>query len=249
VVYGDKSSPSRVEAWFEARLRGYRFGAVLLLLFVTFVFMASGVEGAWAQVVTVMLQSLTLLAALLAARTGRRLFRVAALVALVAVVASVVAALVSSSDAMVGIFFALNVLLVAAAPVAIGRALWRRQIVDVHTVLGAICIYVLIGMLFSFLYSTIGLLGDEPFFAQTNRANISEFLYFSFITLCTVGYGDFTPAHGIGRALASLEALLGQLYLVTIIAVLVSRVAPRRGEGGAADAGQADDTGGARRAA
>ena len=152
-------------------------------------------------------------------------------------VAALTAAIVSASDTMVGIFFALNVLLVGATPVVIGRALWRRQVVDIHTVLGAICIYVLIGMLFSFLYTTIGLLGDEAFFVQTNHANVAEFLYFSFITLTTVGYGDFTPAFGIGRALASLEALLGQLYLVTIIAVLVSRMAPRRNEGSERDIG------------
>jgi len=249
VAYGDNSTPSRVEAWCEARIPAYRFGMVLVLLFATFTFMASGVEGAWAQVVTVVLQSLTLLAALLASRTGRHLFRIAALVSLLAVVGAVVAGIVSSSDTMVGIFFALNMLLVGAAPFVIGRALWSRQVIDVHTVLGAICIYVLIGMLFSFLYSTIGLLGNENFFVQTDRANISEFLYFSFITLCTVGYGDFTPAHGIGRALASMEALLGQLYLVTIVAVLVSRVAPRRGEGGTAESDEPGDAGSTRRAA
>jgi hypothetical protein len=224
-----------VEAWLEERFPPYRFGAVLVLLFATFAFMASGVEGALAQLVTVVLQSLTLLAALLASRTGRHLFRVATLVSLIAIVCAVVAAIVSSSDEMVGIFFTLNVLLVLAAPVVIARALWNRKVIDVHTVLGAICIYVLIGMLFSFLYSAIGLLGDESFFAQTSDPNLSEYLYFSFITLCTVGYGDFTPAHGVGRALASMEALIGQLYLVTIVAVLVSRATPRQRDGSGVD--------------
>ena len=249
MAYGDNSKPSRVEAWLERRFQPYRFGAVLLLPFATFLFMASAIEGGLAQVVTVVLQVLTLLAALLASRTGRRLFRVALLVSVLAIVCALGAAIISSSDTMIGVFFALNVLLVGAAPLAIGRALWRRQVIDFHTVLGAVCIYVLIGMLFSFLYTTIGLLGDEPFFVQTDRADISEYLYFSFITLCTVGYGDFTPAHGVGRALASLEALLGQLYLVTIVAVLVSRVAPRRGEGGTADADGPGDAGSTRQAA
>jgi drug/metabolite transporter (DMT)-like permease len=249
VAYGDSSRPSRVEMSLERRFPPNRFGVVLVLLFATFVFMASGVEGALAQVVTVVLQVLTLLAALLASRTGRHLFRIAMVVSVLAIACALGAAIVSSSDTMVGVFFALNVLLVGAVPLAIGRALWRRQVIDVHTVLGAVCIYVLIGMLFSFLYSTIGVLGDENFFVQTDDASISEYLYFSFITLCTVGYGDFTPAHGIGRALASMEALLGQLYLVTIIAVLVSRVTPRRGEGGTADADEPGDSGDERRAA
>jgi drug/metabolite transporter (DMT)-like permease len=245
VAYGDNSKATPVEAWLEQRSRPYRFGVVLILLIATFLITASGIDGAWAQVVSIALQALTLLAALLASRTGRRLFRVAAVVSLIALVSAVAAAIASSSDNVRGVFFALGLLLVAGAPIAIGRALWRRQIVDVHTVLGAICIYVLIGMFFSFLYSAIGVFGDEAFFVQTSQANASEFLYFSFITLCTVGYGDFTPAHGLGRALASLEALLGQLYLVTIIAVLVSRMVPRQREGTTADGGEddaADDT-------
>lgn len=243
MAYGENSKPTWLEAWLERRFPPDRFGAVLVLLFATFAFMASAIEGALAQLVTVVLQVMTLLAALLASRSGRHLFRIAVVVSLAALVCAVVTAVVSSSDEMVGIFFALNVLLVGAAPVVIARALWDRKVIDVHTVLGAVCIYVLIGMLFSFVYSAIGLLGDETFFAQTAHPDLSEYLYFSFITLCTVGYGDFTPAHGVGRALASLEALLGQLYLVTIVAVLVSRVAPRRVDDGTAapESGTADD--------
>ena len=119
----------------------------------------------------------------------------------------------------------MNLLLVAAAPVAIGRALWKRQVVDISTVLGAVCIYVLIGMFFSFLYTFIGAVGSDAFFVQTSTPSIAEYLYFSFITLCTVGYGDFTPAQGLGRSLASAEGLVGQLYLVTVVAVVVSRMA------------------------
>ena len=76
--------------------------------------------------------------------------------------------------------------------------MWKRPVIDVHTVLGAICIYVLIGMMFSFIYATIDLLGSEPFFVQTNVANTADYLYFSFVTITTVGYGDFTAAPGSG---------------------------------------------------
>ena len=81
------------------------------------------------------------------------------------------------------------------------------------------------------------------FFVQTSHATLPNFLYFSFITQTTVGYGDFTAAGNLGRALASLEALVGQLYLVTVVAVLVSRMASasrratrRRGRRGTARA-------------
>src|SRR5262245_6274944 len=186
--------------------------------------MACGITASWSRIVTVGLQGLTLLAALRASQVHRRLFRVAALIALLAFLSAIVSLAFHVTDGSTGAFFALNMLMVAAAPVAIARALWRRPIVDTHTVLGAICIYVLVGMLFAFLYAAIGYFGDEAFFVQTSDANSAIYLYFSFITLTTVGYGDFTAAQGLGRSLAVIEALVGQIYLVTIVATIVSRM-------------------------
>ena len=71
-----------------------------------------------------------------------------------------------------------------------------------RTVLGAVCIYVLLGMMFAFVYAAINGLGDDAFFVQTTHATTPDFLYFSFITQTTVGYGDFTAAGDLGRALA-----------------------------------------------
>jgi voltage-gated potassium channel Kch len=101
-------------------------------------------------------------------------------------------------------------------------------VIDIQTVLGAVCVYVLLGMLWSFAYAAIGTIQSEPFFAQQAHATVADYLYFSFVTQTTVGYGDFTAAGGLGRALAVLEALIGQLYLVTVIALLVSNLAPGR---------------------
>jgi hypothetical protein len=223
----DDVKPTAAEAWLERRFPGYRFGAVLVLLSITFVVMASSPPDDWSRTVTVALQGLTLLTALLASRAGRRIFRIAFAVVIVAFVSSLVSVLVSSSTDPSGVFFLLNMLLVGAAPVVIARALWKRQVVDLHTVLGAICIYILLGMMFAFVYGAVDLLGSDPFFVQTSHATLSEFLYFSFITQTTVGFGDFTAAGDLGRALSVVEALVGQLYLVTIIAVLVSRMAGR----------------------
>jgi hypothetical protein len=219
---------TEAEHWLEDRFPGYRFGSVLVLLSITFVVMASAPPDAWSRVLTVALQGLTLLAALLASRAGRRLFRVALVVVVLAFLGALASVLVSSSTDPSGIFFGLNVLLVATAPVVIARALWKRQIVDLHTVLGAICIYILLGMMFAFVYAAIDQIGPDPFFAQTSHATVQDYLYFSFITQTTVGYGDFTAAGDLGRAIAVVEALAGQLYLVTIIAVLVSRMSGGR---------------------
>jgi hypothetical protein len=229
-------TPTRFEAWLEERSPGYRFGYVLVLLLMTYIVMAAGPPDDWARITTVLLQWLTLMAALLAARVGRHLFRFAAVVGFVALVSAITSVIVSTSSDPTGVFFILNVLLVGAAPVVIASSLYRRGIVDVHTVAGAICVYVLIGMMFSFAYAAIDAVGAGDFFVQTSHATLPNFLYFSFITQTTVGYGDYTAAGNLGRALASLEALVGQLYLVTVIAVLVSRMAgaPRRAAGSAA---------------
>jgi hypothetical protein len=223
----DTTQPHAIERWVERKLPGYRFGLVLLLLLMTCVFMASGITSSWGRVVTVALQGFTLLAALRASQVRRRALRIATLVAFVAFVAAFVSVAITTSDNATGALFVLNIVIVAAAPIAIANALWRRPVVDIHTVLGAICIYVLMGMMFAFLYAAIGYFATDPFFVQTNDATTSEYLYFSFITLSTVGYGDFTAAGNLGRSLSSLEGVLGQLYLVTIVATIVSRMSPR----------------------
>ena len=222
--YGDNTKPSGIERWLEEHSPGYQYGWVLFLLGATFVVMAAGPPDAWTRVLTVFLQGLTLLAALLASRVSRRLFRIAAIVSLFALVAAVTSVSVSTATEPSGVFFLLNVLLVVSVPVIIARSLWRRKIVDIKTVLGAVCIYVLLGMMFAFVYAAINGLGSASFFVQTAHPTTPDFLYFSFITQTTVGYGDFTAAADLGRALSVLEALVGQLYLVTIIAVLVSRL-------------------------
>lgn len=217
------------DAPLEARSAGYRFGVVLLLLLATFVFMAAGFSGSWVPLVTVALQGATLLATLVAARVGRRYVRLATLLVLAAF-AGAVAATFFSSDSVQGGLFLLNVLLVAVAPVVIARSILERGVVDVQAVLGALCIYVLIGMLWAFLYNAIGALGSDPFFVQTDKASTAEYLYFSYVTQTTVGYGDFSAATGLGRSLAVLEALTGQLYLVTVVALLVANLGRIRRE-------------------
>ncbi|HEV3355130.1 MAG TPA: potassium channel family protein [Acidimicrobiales bacterium] len=204
-----------------------RYGAVLLLLLTTFLFLAVGPEGRWVRLVSTVLQGATLLAALWASRTSHRLFRAAAVAVVCGVVAAAASMAVQSSAAEGGAF-GLNALLVAGAPVAIVRGELRRRTVDIQTVLAAICVYVLIGMLFAFLFGSINNFGSASFFAQTQHPSTADFQYFSFVTLTTVGYGDLTAAGDLGRTLAVLEALVGQLYLVTVVALLVSNLSQNR---------------------
>lgn len=116
---------------------------------------------------------------------------------------------------------------VAVLPFVIGaggmRAM-KSEGVTLGVVFGAISIYLLIAVAFAVAYAIIGEIQSEPFFAdgRTSKFNeFPEFMYFSVITQTTVGYGDFVPATGAGRAFASAQALMGQLYLVSVVAVVV----------------------------
>jgi Ion channel len=112
-------------------------------------------------------------------------------------------------------------LVTATLPVTISRVLQHRRITH-ETVLGALCAYVLIGLLFAFLYLAVNELRDAPFFAQEGPHEQSEFLYFSFVALTTLGFGDLSPSVGLPQALTVLEALCGQVFLVTLVARLVT---------------------------
>jgi voltage-gated potassium channel len=204
----------------------YRFGVVLLLLLLTFVFLISGPQATWIRPVTVTLQGATLLAALAAARTPVRWQHIARYFVLVCI-AIAIAAQFSSGTVAEGATAILSGLLVAVAPAAIVKSIVQRRVIDARTVMGALCIYVLIGLMWAFAYTAIGAIQSRPFFAQTTHATTSDYTYFSFVTLTTVGYGDLSAAGHLGRALAVLEALFGQIYLVTIVALLVSKLGHR----------------------
>lgn len=100
---------------------------------------------------------------------------------------------------------------------------FRGGKVTVHRIVGAVAAYLLLGFIWSQLYGLIALL-DANAFAHGSSTFMSrqEFIYFSFVTMTTVGYGDITPVHPLARSLATMEALIGQLYPAILIARLVS---------------------------
>jgi hypothetical protein len=111
--------------------------------------------------------------------------------------------------------------LTAAAPVVILVRIARHPTVNLETILGALSAYLLIGLVFSGVYRAVQAITDDPFFTQAARPDPLDFVYFSFTTLTTTGFGDLTPATDPGKVLVNLEQLTGQIFLVTIVAGLV----------------------------
>jgi len=93
--------------------------------------------------------------------------------------------------------------------------------VTVRTVLAVLASYVMLGLFFAYFDSGIGhIMGT--FFAQSGQHSQSDYAYLSYITLTTVGFGDLTPGTGVARSVIILEALIGQIFLVTLVARMVS---------------------------
>jgi hypothetical protein len=85
----------------------------------------------------------------------------------------------------------------------------------------------MIGLFFAFVYGAIEEISGEPFFAGGTSASVANCVYFSFVTLATVGYGDLTAAGNLGHTLCVFEALIGQIYLVTVVSLIVSNLGRR----------------------
>ena len=128
-----------------------------------------------------------------------------------------------------------------AAVTILRRVIISAREVDFRTILGAISVFTLMGLLFAFLYVGFGRWSDQPFFTGVPHAASSDYLFFSYTTLTTTGYGNLVPAGEVGQSFAVLEMLVGQIFLVTLVAGLVSLWRPGRGAASSRrdDAGEA----------
>jgi len=206
------------------------YGLVLVLVVLTYVVSVSFVA-VWAQSVVLAIQIATVWLTFRTARAplSRRVLTSVVFVA-VAAVAFVNLFIVLTSEAL-AVAFVVSALLYFAAPFAVVRDIATRRSVDQETVLGAIAAYLFVGMFFAFTYRAIGILQPTPFFGAEGPGDMSQALFFSFVTLTTTGYGNLVPATNPGQSLAVLEAVLGQLFLVTAVAKIITAWKPRRWSG------------------
>jgi hypothetical protein len=227
----------------EARLATLedRFALAAILIVVTIITTAIGGDERWGQFVLVVVESATLIVIFHASNVSRRTIRT---VTILVVFAAVVTAISITIDrqtlgpAFVGGAIAF------AGPVVIVRRIRDHARIDVETIAASLCIYLLAGIFFSYVYRIVDVLQGQ-FFVQKAGAAV-DFIYFSFTTLTTTGYGDFTAASSFGRMLAISEALVGQIYLVSVVALLVANLGrERRPASAAVDDFRDEDAGGA----
>jgi Ion channel len=203
------------------------YGLVLLLIVVTYVLSVS-MRVRWSGSIVLLVQIATVWLALRTARARPSVRRVADVLFVVVAVVAVVNLFPGQQTRLLGLVFAVNALLYLIAPVLVLRDVaFRRSDVGEQTVLGAIAAYLLLGMFFAFTYRTIAQFQPGPFFGAQGEGNLSDDLFFSFITLTTTGYGNLVPARNPGQSLAVFEAVLGQLFLVTAVAKIISSWKPK----------------------
>lgn len=214
------------------------YGLVLLLLVLDYIAVSAVTGNAWGRVGIVVLLGATLLFALRTSRAHRIWQLLAALYLLASTLLTLVSVLVPGAHDISPQASLVGGLLLIVTPFAIVRRISTHRVVTTETVLGAVCVYLLIGFSFTFIYSAIGLLSATPFFVGQANATPNAYLFFSYTTLTTVGYGNLIPAGNVGQTFAMLEALSGQIFLVIVVARLVSLwgqerpTAPSRNIGG-----------------
>jgi hypothetical protein len=215
-------------------LRGtHRYGFVLLLAAVAVLFAVIAPESDVSRGVEVLLQGGTLLVVIATAReTPLVRDSIAAVVSAVLVALAVAVALdlvptwLGSAVAGFAVVTSLVVLVRGLL------RLLRERGVTLQAVSGALAIYLLVGLLFGLAIAVAARLDPKPYFAQGSDGTQSDHMYFSFTTLTTTGFGDLTAATRTGRTIAVLEELLGQIYLVTVISLLISNLRRNRPESG-----------------
>lgn len=210
----------------------YRFGIVLALIVVAIFFTMAAPRGDGARFVSVILQASVLVAAVVASKAHPWVIRLSVVAALIGIAGSAAALFGTGQfgNSSAGLVALLYVLLTPPALVSgLIKQFREERTVTIHSMFGVLCLYLLVGLVFAVGYAEVQLLSDSEFFT-TKEGGRDDFLYFSYATLTTVGYGDLVAATNLGRSLAITEALLGQIYLVTVVALIVSNIGRRARE-------------------
>jgi ion channel len=213
-----------------ARRARYRYGAVFVIALALLVFEIVAPEAAWARATGLALEAAALVVVVATSRDRASVRRARAIAAGAAgaIVVALVWLDVLGRVAVFALSGALAVCIAVAVVLGAGRVILRRGVTR-EAVAGGLTVYLMVGLLFSWIVLLAGELGAQPYFAGGQPLTPSTSAYYSFTVLTTTGFGDFVAAQRSGHAIAVVEMLTGQLYLVTVIGIVVGNFRGRSG--------------------
>jgi hypothetical protein len=200
----------------------YRYAAVGALTSALVVFLIAAPNADWSRGLALGIEALALIVAVATSRARADVRRWRSLA--IGLVAGAIAVGTAAGWIPASASFAAGGLLAVAIPAALVGGLVRlirSEGVTLQAVAGAIAIYLLLGVVFAWLVAFAARVDNRPYFASGESLADSPSVYYSFTVLTTTGFGDFTAGSAVARTLAVAEMLTGQLYLVTVIGLLV----------------------------
>lgn len=204
----------------------HRYSLLLGLILTLLAFQLAAPDGEVARFVSVVLQAITLIVAVVTSRAHRWVVRLTTITCAVIVFGGALT-LVGTDELGADSGHVISFMLIALTPPVIVNGLIQHfrdeQSITRETMFGVLCIYLLIGILFSTAFGAVQEISNENFFT-VGPGNTADYLYYSFATLTTTGYGDLVAATNLGRSMAITEALIGQIYLVTVVALIVGNM-------------------------
>lgn len=224
----DAAAPTSDNASRIEQFRGSAdaYGVVLILLIAVFAIPGLTRDGDVQRVLVTITACLAAVLGLYVSRIRGWVIWAASAISVITVLAASTGLRIESAD-IPDALWALSVgALLVASPLAIANRIARHKLVTFRTVLGAVCIYLQIALAFSFLFHAIEILNDGSFTGlDTGQL---QYMYFSVVTMTTLGYGDITPVTDAARSAAMIETVLGQVFLVVVVARVVSMVGTDR---------------------
>jgi len=223
---GDSAAlPGAGDARDEA---AYRYGIVLLLVLILVAFSIISPTSSWSRAIGLSIEVVALVVVAATSKAPAEHRRAQAL--LVAVLGAIVAILIGTEVVPIVVAFAASGIIAAAIPITLVGGvmrLLRARGVTIQAVAGALAVYLLVGVLFAWVIGLTERIQDTPYFVQQHSVTSSAAVYYSFTVMTTTGFGDLTAATRVGRALAVVEMLMGQIYVVVVIGLLVGNVRGR----------------------
>jgi hypothetical protein len=199
------------------------YGLLFILLLIDYVILTLVDSPRWGGLLRGFPLAVTVLFAVHTSASSRRMVRVAQLAVVLSLAGGLAEAATGGKQEGALSYLLLTVLLMIT-PVVILRRVLPKQGVDIETLFAVVDVYIILGLIFSTLFIGIAHLepAGKPFLAQSGYHPPSNYVYLSYVTLTTVGFGDLTPYSNVARSVVVFEALIGQIFLVTLVARLVA---------------------------